>query len=51
MRTWGTGGTCREGEPGGGGASALTWLVLLALGGDGEGVHVQPQVPGHGVQQ
>lgn len=31
--------------------SALTWFVLLALGGDGEGMHVQPQVPGHGVQQ
>lgn len=30
---------------------ALTWFVLLALGGDGEGVHVQPQVPGHSVQQ
>ena len=33
------------------GDSALTWFVLLALGCDGECVHVQPQVPGHGVQQ
>lgn len=33
------------------GDSALTWLVLLALGGDGEGMHVQPQVPGHNVQE
>lgn len=45
-----------EGEGWGGGAglagaSALTWFVLLALGGDGERVHVQPQIPGHGVQQ
>lgn len=49
METW------RESEPGWGGGrglgSALTWLVLLALGGDGEGVHIQPQVPGHRVQQ
>ena len=40
----------RAGEQGWG-DSALTWFVLLALGGDGEGVHVQPQEPGHGVQQ
>ena len=31
--------------------SALTRFVVLALGSDGEGVHIQPQVPGHGVQQ
>lgn len=30
---------------------ALTRFVLLALGGDGESVHVEPQVPGHSVQQ
>ena len=33
------------------GDSVLTWFVLLALGRDGERVHVQPQVPGHSVQQ
>lgn len=45
-------GTWRETEPGWVARdSALTWFVLLALGGDGEGMHIQPQVPGHGVQQ
>lgn len=33
------------------GRLALTWLVLLALGGDGKGVHIQPKVPGHNVQE
>ena len=51
----GVGGRRGRGGWGGGeglaGASALTRLVLLALGGDGERVHVEPQVPGHGVQQ
>lgn len=50
MRVW---GTWRESERGGQGWGdpALTWLVLLALGGDGKGVHIQPQVPGHDVQE
>lgn len=41
----------RGGGGGWAGASALTRFVLLAPGGDGERMHVQPQVPGHGVQQ
>jgi hypothetical protein len=34
-----------------GGGSLLTWFILLALGGNGERVHIQPQVPGHDIQQ
>lgn len=29
----------------------LTGLVFLPFGDDGEGVHVEPQVPGHSLQQ
>lgn len=33
----------REGLP--------TWLVFLPLRDDGQSVHVEPQVPGHSLQQ